>query len=77
MLTNKGNEPLTIHSLQMITAGLEVSLNKTELQPGESARLKITADAQGLKKVKQQPRILMITNDPDNAKVMINVNVKP
>ena len=77
LLTNKGNEPLTIHSLQMITAGLEVSLNKTELQPGESARLKITADAQGLKKVKQQPRILMITNDPDNAKVMINVNVKP
>ena len=61
----------------MITAGLEVSLNKTELQPGESARLKITADAQELKKVKQQPRILMITNDPDNAKVMINVNVKP
>ena len=77
LLTNKGNSPLTIHSLQMFTTGLEVSLNKTELQPGESTRLKITAEAEGLKKAQQKPRILMITNDPDNAKVVINVNVKP
>ena len=61
----------------MLTAGLEVSLAKTELKPGESTRLKITAEAEGLKNVKQQPRILMITNDPDNAKVVINVNAKP
>jgi len=61
----------------MFTTGLEVSLNKTELQPGESTRLKITAEAEGLKKAQQKPRILMITNDPDNAKVVINVNVKP
>ena len=77
LLTNKGNGTLTIHSLQMLTAGLEVSLAKTELKPGESTRLKITAEAGGLKNVKQQPRILMITNDPDNAKVVINVNAKP
>lgn len=77
LLTNKGNGTLTIHSLQMLTAGLEVSLAKTELKPGESTRLKITAEAEGLKNVKQQPRILMITNDPDNAKVVINVNAKP
>lgn len=77
LLTNKGNGTLAILSLQMFTTGLEVSLAKTELKPGESTRLKITAEAEELKKVKQQPRILMITNDPDNAKVVINVNVKP
>jgi hypothetical protein len=29
-----------------------------------------------LLKVKRRPRILMITNDPDNGKVVININAK-
>ncbi|MBP7856704.1 MAG: DUF1573 domain-containing protein [Prevotella sp.] len=74
-ITNEGKSHLVIRSLQMLTAGLEVSLNKTTIAPGESAKLKITALAQGLKTARSKPRVLMITNDPENTKVMINVNI--
>ena len=38
--------------------------------------MKLTAYKNQLKKARTQPRILMITNDPDNSKVVININVK-
>lgn len=76
-ITNEGRSPLKINSLQMFTAGLEVSLNKTEIAPGEKAKLKITAVAERLKTARSKPRVLMITNDPENTKVVININVEP
>ena len=61
----------------MFTMGLQVSLNKTKIQPGETAKLKVTAVAAELKKSRSKnPRVLMITNDPDNAKVVVRVKVK-
>ena len=39
------------------------------------AKLKITVLAEKLKTIRSKPRVLMITNDPDNPKVTINVNV--
>lgn len=76
VITNTGKRNLEIRSLQMFTAGLEVELNKTNIAPGESARLKITAVAEQMKKLRSKPRVLMITNDPVQAKVVININVK-
>ncbi len=75
-ITNEGHSTLKINSLQMFTAGLEVSLNKTEIAPGEKAKLKITAVAERLKTARSKPRILMITNDPENTKVVININIE-
>ncbi|SFG44012.1 Protein of unknown function [Prevotella sp. KH2C16] len=75
-ITNKGRTTLEIRSLQMFTEGLEVSLSNKKIEPGGTARLKVTAIAKGLQKARSKPRILMITNDPDNAKVVITVNVK-
>jgi hypothetical protein len=64
-------------SLQMFTKGLKVTLDKRELQPRESTKLKIAmSDRSQLLKARQKPRVLMITNDPDHAKVVIKVNVK-
>ena len=60
----------------MFTEGLAVSLSNKKIAPGETARLKVTAMASLLRKVRSQPRILMITNDPDNAKVVITVRVQ-
>ena len=34
------------------------------------------ADCDELQKARQTPRILMITNDPEQAKVTIDINVK-
>ncbi len=75
-ITNGGRTALKIQSLQMFTHGMKVTLNKREIKPGEKATLKVTVMRDELKKVRTKPRVLMITNDPDNAKVIINVNAK-
>ena len=74
MVTNNGRTELDISSLQLFTRGLQVSLGKRRLQPGESTKLKITAQRDELKKVRTRPRILMITNDPAKSKVAITIN---
>ena len=76
VLTNTGRMPLKISSLQLFTRGVKVTLDKNELQPGEQAKLKVKGDRNELLKAKSRPRILMITNDPDQAKVVVNINVK-
>lgn len=74
LLTNKGKSTLDIRSLQMFTVGLQVSLNKSKIKSGESAKLKVTAVASELNDSRsRKPRILMITNDPDRSKVMIRI----
>ena len=75
-IVNTGESVLQISSLQMFTNGLKISLNKSYLQPGESAKLKITAYRNDLLKVRTRPRILMITNDPQKPKVTITINAK-
>ena len=59
----------------MMTIGLQISLNKTKLEPGEYAKLKITAVEKDLRLVKE-PRILMISNDPSNPKVIIGIKTE-
>ena len=77
LIANKGKSVLDIRSMQMFTMGLQVSLNKTKIQPGETAKMKVTVVAADLKKSRaKNPRILMITNDPDNAKVVVKILVK-
>ena len=72
-LHNTGTTDLKISSLQMFTSGLKVTLSKQDIAPGQSATLKITANAADLQKLRTRPRILMITNDPDHAKVIITI----
>ena len=75
-IINKGKQILEIRSLQMFSLGLKVSLNKTKIEPGKSAVLKIIAIKSGLQKSKSKPRILMITNDPVREEVEIPIFVK-
>lgn len=73
LVTNSGKSELDISSLQMFTTGLQVSLNKSKLQPGETAHLRITGMMKELRNLRAKPRVLMITNDPANPKVVIPV----
>lgn len=75
-IKNIGKSVLEIRNLQMFTMGLEVSLNKTKIEPGQSAKLKISAYAEQMKNVRSKPRVLMITNDPSMGKVTIEIKVK-
>ena len=72
---NVGKSNLEILDLQVFNSALGVQLKKRVLKPGASTKLKITAFGQNLKKVKGTPRVLMITNDPNNPKIIIKVKV--
>lgn len=76
IIQNVGKSLLKISSIQMFTSGVKLILGKRELKPGESTKLKVMADCDELLKARQTPRILMITNDPEQAKVTIDINVK-
>ncbi len=75
-VTNTGRLPLEISKIQMFTRGLQLTLGKATLQPGESTKLKIVADIDVLKKSRTKPRILMITNAPEQSKVVIPIVVR-
>lgn len=77
LIHNTGRSELKIRSLQMFTSGIEVSLNRTSIQPGETAKLKVKAIASRLRYVRTKPRVLIITNDPERPKVVINIQVNP
>lgn len=76
IIENIGKNMLDISSMQMFTSGLKVRLNKTKIKPGESAKMKITAYKKQLKHARSKPRVLMITNDPNKPKVVINIDIK-
>ena len=75
IVKNVGKSNLEILDLQVFNSVLGVQLKKRVLKPGASTKLKITAFGQNLKKVKGTPRVLMITNDPNNPKIIIKVKV--
>lgn len=75
IVKNIGKSDLDIRDLQVFNSALGVQLKKRVLKPGASTKLKITAFGRNLKKVKGSPRVLMITNDPNNSKIIIRVKV--
>ena len=77
LLTNDGRQALDISSIQMFTTGVQMSLPKTKLAPGETTKMKITVSPSliphSASGTAPRPRILMITNDPDTPKVTIEI----
>lgn len=73
IVTNAGNSPLVISKLQVFNSAIGVTLKKSVLNPGESTKMRITIHKNNPGKKKHQMRILMITNDPSQPKVVINV----
>ncbi len=74
-LTNTGRSPLKVTALQVYNPGLGVSLNKRTLEPGESAKIKIKV-SRDADHFKGRRRVLLITNDPVNPKIIIDITVK-
>lgn len=75
-LTNNGRSDLHINKLQVLHHAVSVSLKKRVLKPGESTRLRVTIDKRNIDKKHRQLRLLMITNDPEQPKVEINIKAK-
>ena len=72
-LENAGDDVLDIYSMMMFTEGVKVSLPKWKLKKGEHTRMKITGERRQLLQMKTEPYILIITNDPQNTKVTLNI----
>lgn len=78
LITNTGKSILEIKKLQVFNSAVGVGLGKKFIEPGQTTKLSVEVSAKWLKKTKGEKKILMITNDPANPLVMINlkVNVK-
>ena len=75
VVKNTGKSNLQIADLQVFDPSLGVQLKKRVLKPGASTKMKITVFGKYLKKLKGTPRVLMITNDPKQPKIIVRVNV--
>ncbi len=75
IIRNNGTRDLEITDLQVFNSALGVHLKKRVLKPGASTKLKITAYGQYIGKLKRNPRVMMITNDPNRPKIVVDVKV--
>ena len=75
-ITNTGRSPLQINKLQVFHPAVGVNLKKSVLQPGESTRLRVTVVKKNIGKKRRHLRLLMITNDPMQPKVELNIKAK-
>ena len=75
VVKNTGKSNLEIADLQVFDPSLGVQLKKRVLKPGASTKMKITVYGKYLKHLKGTPRVLMITNDPKQPKIIVKVNV--
>lgn len=73
-LSNKGTGVLRLNKIQAFNQAITVALPKTELQPHEEVKMQVTVDARFLGMSKAQPRVLIITNDANHPKEMVNVH---
>lgn len=72
-ITNTGRSPLQIKKLQVFHPAVGINLKKSLLQPGESTRLRITVLKKNIGRKRGPLRLLMITNDPTQPKIEINI----
>lgn len=72
-ITNTGRSPLQISKLQVLHPAVGVNLKKSILQPGETTRLRVTVTKKNIGKKHRHLRLLMITNDPMQPKVEIEI----
>lgn len=71
-LKNTGTAPLDIKTLQVYNPGIGVTLGKRTIEPGKEAKIKVTLSAAS-RKLRGTHRILLITNDPRQPKIVIQV----
>jgi hypothetical protein len=72
---NDGKLPLIVSKMQVFNPSITVVLRHDSVKPGASTTLEFTINRKGLKKQKGHLRILLICNDPENPKAIINVKL--
>lgn len=75
LVTNEGNAPLHIQGLQLFNHAVEASLSDRVLEPGKSAKLKISVKKSLLNRFKSRPRVLLVTDDPEQPAKIITLTI--
>lgn len=75
ILTNDGRAPLMVHTLQVFNPVVEVSLSNRKVSPGNSVKMKIKLNKKMIGRFKARPRVLLVTDDPDNPVRIVNITV--
>lgn len=76
VISNNGKTNLEIRALQVFNKALSVGLSDRVIEPGKQAVLKVKVSAKYLRKAKNRPRVLIISNDPVHSKEIITIKVK-
>ena len=76
VVNNRGKSNLLFEQVQVFNKAVSVSVGNRVLKPGASTKLKISVTPKYLKREKGQLRVLLITNDPEQPKSVINIDVK-
>lgn len=71
-VTNDGQRPLVISSVQVRGKALNVNLSDRTIQPGRHAKLRVTLLADRLQKATTPLQIILIANDPEQPKRIIH-----
>lgn len=74
-LVNTGKSTLNVSALQVYNPGINASIGDSKIEPGKKSTLKVTVYADR-HHFKGRRRVLLITNDPKNPKVTIDIIVK-
>ncbi len=75
LLSNSGKSSLEVSNLQVFNPAVSVSLSKTKIAPGEESTLKVTVNKEMIGISRGRLRILMITNDPNQSKVIFDIKI--
>lgn len=77
LVQNNGKSDLRFEQVQVFSEALSVSLGNKVLKPGASTKMKVNVLPKYLKRAKGQPKVLLITNDPEQPKTVIDIDIKP
>ena len=75
VISNEGEAPLEIIAIQGYNAGIGFSLGSKKIKPGGRTKLKVSVNPQ-IFQFKGRHAIVLITNDPENPKVIIPIEAK-
>ncbi len=75
-LANMGETTLNVSALQVMNRAVSVSLGNRTIPPHGTTKLRVSVDLRELTMTKNRPRVLLICNDPRNAKTILNINIE-
>ncbi len=75
LVRNDGETELNISALQVMNRAVSVSLGNRVVPAHGTTKLKVSVDLKELTKTKNSPRLLIISNDPHNAKTILGIEI--